>query len=72
MHAHRRGVPNIAQFLAPSRVYSLHYAGVRGWRNWQTRQTKDLVLERGWEFESPSAHHLFPVFLPCLHHNSCC
>lgn len=28
-----------------------------GWRNWQTRQTQNLVLAREWEFDPPSGHH---------------
>lgn len=27
-----------------------------GWRNWQTRQTQNLVLAREWEFDPPSGH----------------
>jgi hypothetical protein len=30
--------------------------GEPGWRNWQTRQTQNLVLAREWEFDPPSGH----------------
>ena len=28
------------------------------WRNWQTRQTQNLLPATAWEFESPRGHHL--------------
>lgn len=30
-----------------------------GWRNWQTRQTQNLVLARESEFDPRSGHHFF-------------
>ncbi len=29
-----------------------------GWRNWQTRQTQNLVLARESEFDPRSGHHV--------------
>lgn len=36
-----------------------------GWRNWQTRQTQNLVLARESEFDPRSGHH-FPLNFRCL------
>ena len=33
------------------------------WRNWQTRQPKELVFERTWGFKSPLRHHENPYLV---------
>ena len=36
--------------------FANRYEEKLGWRNWQTRQIQGLVVERPWEFKSPSEH----------------
>lgn len=44
-------------YVVKTAVITTYVSNMRAWRNWQTRRTKDPVVEIPWRFEPSRPHY---------------